>query len=614
MTKASWVVKSSDLTLAESLRLGLACPEAIAKLFVTRNITDASLAMSYLEPALEDLHDPLLMLGMSVCVKRIERAVQQGEEILIYGDYDVDGTTAIVLLKTAIERIANPKKPARVTYHVPHRLREGYGMQESRFILAAQAGVRLVISVDTGIRAFKVAAEAKALGLDLIVTDHHLPEGDAVPEALAVLNPAQRRCSYPNKHLCGAGVAFKLAHALLASHAKTDGEKRALHTRLLPSFLKLLAIATVADSVELTGENRAIVWLGLRELRNPVQAGLQALMQVAKLPLHRAPTATEIAFRLAPRINAAGRMDVASDVVELFLTRDPVRATELAEKLDVLNTERRAAEIAALDAIELQLLTLKGQSGGYEAECIVLDDPEWHRGVLGILASRVVDRTGRPALIMTSDSGESHGSGRSITGFHLLDALTAVHGPIDGDADSGVFHRFGGHAHAVGFSLPTLQTSRLRERMQTYSRSALSADMLKPVVTCDLEVSHDEVNLELCRWLARCAPFGMGNPEPLFLGRGFVLNVPPRIVKDRHVHLSFATHNHDEPLCAMGWSRSGMVSWPERCTLLNLKEGSVVDAVFRLCEKTDPRYPGIELTLVDIASAASLRNTPVPVA
>ena len=267
MTKASWVVKSSDLTLAESLRLGLACPEAIAKLFVTRNITDASLAMSYLEPALEDLHDPLLMLGMSVCVKRIERAVQQGEEILIYGDYDVDGTTAIVLLKTAIERIANPKKPARVTYHVPHRLREGYGMQESRFILAAQAGVRLVISVDTGIRAFKVAAEAKALGLDLIVTDHHLPEGDAVPEALAVLNPAQRRCSYPNKHLCGAGVAFKLAHALLASHAKTDGEKRALHTRLLPSFLKLLAIATVAaiplanthGTLEVTAMNGAVI-------------------------------------------------------------------------------------------------------------------------------------------------------------------------------------------------------------------------------------------------------------------------------------------------------------------------------------------------------------------
>ena len=310
--------------------------------------------------------DPMLMLGMDLAVARIQRAVRSGEPILIYGDYDVDGTTATVLLKTAIERIAPKDKPAIVTYHVPHRLREGYGMQTGVLGQAAAAGIRLVISVDTGIRAFAAAEEAKALGMDLIVTDHHLPD-DAIgiPEAVAVLNPAQANCPYPFKSLCGAAVAFKLAHALLLrarrNHDDPEAQRLRLKRGLIPSFLKLVAIATIADSVPLEGENRVIAALGLRELRNPVQPGLRALMQVAQIPINRAPTATEVGFRLAPRINAAGRMDIASDVVELFLTKDPARATELAEKLNRLNDERRATEAKALEAIEAQLETLSDE-------------------------------------------------------------------------------------------------------------------------------------------------------------------------------------------------------------------------------------------------------------
>ena len=573
------------------------CPPAIARLLATRDIADAS---RFLQPTLDDLHDPALMRGMAAAVDRIQRAVAAAEPILIYGDYDVDGTTATVLLKTAIERIAPADRPAAVSYHVPHRLREGYGIQNGRLAQAAADGVRLVISVDTGIRAFAAATEAKALGLDLIVTDHHLPDGvEGVPEAIAVINPAQDACPYPNKHLCGAGVAFKLAHALLAAHAVTEAQQSRLRKVLLPSFLKLVAIATIADSVELTGENRVIVWLGLRELANPIQPGLRALMQVARIKLDEPPSAREVGFGLAPRINAAGRMDVASDVVELFLTRDPQRAQALADKLDGLNQDRRATEAAALEAIEQQLLPLRDTAGRYAAECLVLHHPEWHRGVLGILASRVVDRTGRPALVITTQDGNAHGSGRSVGGFHLLDALTAVHNPE-------LFSRFGGHAHAVGFTLPEQSLPELRTRMSAHSSRHLTPESLTASIHIDLELTIPELTLALARWVERLQPFGMGHPEPVFLTRGLVLSGPPRVIKDAHICLPLLAG-----ISAMGWSRSGTPSWTDRLGIMELKAGSSVDAVYRLRENKHQQYGGLELELEDLAiSEAPLHAVP----
>ncbi len=593
MSNTNWLLPGQHPAAAAAIQTELGCPDPIARLLAARGVTDPH---RFLAPTLDDLHDPLLMLGMSAAVARIQRAVKSGEPILIYGDYDVDGTTATVLLKTAIERIATPAKPAQVTFHVPHRLREGYGIQNVRLAEAAEAGVRLVISVDTGIRAFSAATEAKALGIDLIVTDHHLPDGvEGVPEAVAVVNPAQHGCPYPNKSLCGAGVAFKLAHALLAANAITETQQQRLRKVIVPSFLKLVAIATIADSVDLTGENRAIVWLGLRELANPVQPGLRALMQVAKLALDKAPTASEVGFRLAPRINAAGRMDIASDVVDLFLTRDPEHANMLAEKLDALNQDRRAAEAAALDAIELQLLSLRSAAGDYPAECIVLDHPEWHRGVIGILASRVVERTFRPALVLTSEEGQSHGSGRSIDGFHLLDALTAVHGA----GNNALFTRFGGHAHAVGFSLPTDRLAELRERMRLRSSTLLIGATLVPRLRCDLELDAAEITLDMLRWLDRCAPFGMGNPEPVLVSCGLRLSAPPRIIKEKHVCLSVDVGS-GKPLNAMGWSRNGQRSWAERSADEGLAAGSIVNLAYRLRENQHPMYGGLELELVDL--------------
>ncbi len=599
-----WVVAAATAD-ASVLAGHLQCPAPVASLLATRGIASAEAARRFFAPQLSDLHDPGLMLGIAAAVARIQRAVTRGEHILIYGDYDVDGTTATVLLKAAIERIAPAGRVRPVEYHVPHRLREGYGMQDERLTQAAAAGVSLVISVDTGIRAFAAARQAHSLGLDLIVTDHHLPDGaQGVPEAVAVINPAQPGCPYPDKNLCGAAVAFKLAHALLAAHAKhspqAEAQKHRLQAVLLPSFLKLVALATIADSVPLTGENRTIACLGLAALQNPVQPGLRALMQVAELPPDRAPTAHEVGFRLAPRINAAGRMDVASDVVELLLTRDPKRAAELAQKLDSLNQARRATEAAALEAIDLQLLTL-----GAAAECLVLDHPSWHRGVLGILAARVVERTGRPALVLTSDADGAYGSGRSVDGFHLLDALTAVHAPAI-ESEQALFSRFGGHAHAVGFSLPADRVVHLRERMRHYSASRLNLEMLTPQLAIDLELSPDDLTAELFTWVERCAPFGIGNPEPLFLIRKLTLEAPPRIIKERHVCLTLAHSIDAKPLSAMGWSRSPQSRtppWNQRVE--TLQAGSQIDVVCRLRHNRHPQYGGFELELADLRLAGS---------
>ncbi|GGA56960.1 single-stranded-DNA-specific exonuclease RecJ [Edaphobacter acidisoli] len=588
-----WSLKTEDPAQVEQLATVLACPLTIAHLLIQRGLADPAAAHTYLNPSIDDLHDPMLMLGMSAAVERIQRAVAASEPILIYGDYDVDGTTATVLLKTAIERIAPKDKPTQVRYHVPHRLREGYGMQTTVLGDAAESGIRLVISVDTGIRAFAAAREARSLGLDLIVTDHHLPdEAVGIPDALAVINPMQANCPYPFKHLCGAAVAFKLSHAILAAAAQTDEQRSKLKQALIPSFLKLVAIATIADSVPLEGENRVIAALGLRELRNPVQPGLRALMQVAQVPTDRSPSATEVAFRIAPRINAAGRMDVASDVVELFLTRDPAHAAALAEKLHRLNDDRRAIEQQALDAIDVRLEALRSL-GELTPACLVLDSTDWHRGVLGILASRVVERTSRPALVLTHEDGQAHGSGRSIPGFHLLDAITAA------DNTGPLFTRFGGHAHAVGFSLPSDRVELLRTRLESYGLPLSSEVTSATAIECDAELTLTELTYELTNWLERCGPYGIGNREPIFITRNATLAAPARIIKDKHICLDLAQPNGGPRLSALGWSRS--TDWLARCA--ELTKDSRIDLAYRLRAKNNPQYPGLELELIDLRLA-----------
>jgi single-stranded-DNA-specific exonuclease len=571
-----WIFPDIDARGAAALAQSTKLPQLIADLLWTRGVYDAAAAEQFLNPTFDQLLDPYTMLGMDRAVTRIQQAAAAREPILIYGDYDVDGTTAVVLLKTAIEMLGGV-----VRFHVPHRLREGYGMQREILEIAAREGVRLVISVDTGIRAFAAAEAAETLGLDLIVTDHHLPEASlGLPRALAVLNPNQAICGYACKHLCGAGVAFKLSQALLEAH-----DRERARTKILPSFLKLLAIATIADAVPLLGENRVIVALGLEELRRPVHAGLRALMQVAQLdPAKRKLTPVDVGFRLAPRINAAGRMDVASEVVELFTTKDADRAQQIAEKLEQLNQDRRAAEAAMLT----QILARMDEPQFQQCRCVVIDGDGWHRGIIGILASRIVDQTGKPAIVIAHEDGEAYGSGRSIAGFHLLNAIETCHD---------LFTRFGGHSHAVGFSLPSARVDQLRTRLDAYAASNIAEDDLGSPLPCHSELALEEVTRELHGWLKKLEPCGMDNEEPIFITRNVRMAAPPRVMKERHISLLVAAHSSGSQIRALGWN------WAERIQAMQLIEGAYINLAYRVRENEHPDFGGLELEIAGIQLA-----------
>ena len=598
--------------------------DALARLLVVRGITQAADAERYLAPSLSHLHSPQLMTGMKEAVDRLAAAIERKERILIYGDYDVDGTTAIVILKTAIELCGGT-----ADFHVPHRIREGYGMKDDVIERAAESSVRLIISVDTGIRAFAAADTAARLGVDLIVTDHHLPGHDGVPKALAVLNPNQPGCDYPCKSLCGAGVAFKLAQALM--ERKLD---RPDQSRLLMSFMKVVAIATVADAVPLVDENRVFAKLGLDALRAPVNVGLRALLEVAQLGAGRPLTSGEVAFRIAPRLNAAGRMDVARDVIELFSVKDAARARELALRLDKLNGDRQEEERRILTEIQTRL---DQDPGLHDSYCMVVDGDGWHRGVIGITATRVVERYGRPTLIVSRDGDEAHGSGRSIRAFHLLDAIESC---------SSLLTRYGGHSHAVGFSLPSSKVEELRRQLDTYARAHLTLADFEPVLDVDAEIALDHVTPQLLEALRQLEPFGQGNPEPIFSARNVRLMGPVRVVKDKHAKLKLAAalpSMDDEalsdaailatPRChpdaaavrrndvraATGnghskndWRRSityDALAWhmAERFSNEKLVAGDTLGIAFRVGHNDHPEFGGLELTVCDFRPASRIK-------
>lgn len=553
----------------------------VARLLLLRGITTPEAAAAFLSPSLDQLHSPLLMTGMSAAVERLEAAIERKEGILVYGDYDVDGTTAVVILKAAIELCGGS-----ADFHVPHRIREGYDLRGDVIERAAAAGIRLIISVDSGTRAFAAAESARRSGVDLIITDHHLPGPDGLPHAYAVVNPNQPGCEYPCKSLCGAGIAFKFAQALLARRLAHRDQ-----TPLLLSFAKIAAIATIADSVPLHGENRVIASLGLNALRTAVNPGLKALLELARLD-GRPLTSEEVAFRIAPRINAAGRMDIAADVIDLFTLKDSVRAREIAERLDKLNSERQEEERRIVIAIEQRLAEEAPLRDSY---CMVIDGEGWHRGVIGITATRVVERYGRPAIVISRDGDEAHGSGRSIAVFHLLNALESC---------GSLFTRYGGHSHAVGFSLPSSRVAELRAHLDGYARSRLTLADFEPVLKIDTELTLDSITPELFAALQKLEPFGAGNHEPVFGARATRLTAPFKVLKEKHVRMKLASGQNT---VSNNWRRSltyNAMGWrlAERAQQEKLLPGDLLDVAFNLGYNDHPDFGGLELSLRDFKS------------
>ena len=555
----------------------------LARLLVRRGLTDPESAARFLTPSLEHLHLPEEMTGLRAAVDRLDAAIERKELMLIYGDYDVDGTMAIIILKTAIELCGGA-----ADFHVPHRIREGYDMRDDVIERAATAGIRLIISVDMGIRAFAPAETAHRLGVDLIVTDHHLPGPDGVPRAHAVVNPNQAGCSYPYKQLCGAGVAFKVAQALVQRRLPEKDQKK-----LLLSFMKVVAIATIADAVPLTGENRVFAKLGLEALRHAVNPGLKALLNEAQISTNRPPNSAEVAFRIAPRINAAGRMDIARDVIDLFSVKDETRARELAAKLNQLNIDRQEEERGILRAIEERIA---GDPALCEAYCIVVDGEGWHRGVIGIAATRVVERYHRPAIVISSNGEEAHGSGRSIRPFHLLEAI---------EASNTLFTRYGGHSHACGFSMPSANVVQLRTELDAFARNRLTTADFEPTLQVEAELHLSEVTPVLYQMLSLLEPYGTGNHEPAFTARNVRLLAPPKILKDKHIKLKFKadengskdrrTENRElrTVLNALGWNMA------DRLQESPLLAGDAIDIAFTIGHNDHPDFGGLELTLRD---------------
>jgi single-stranded-DNA-specific exonuclease len=617
----------------------------LARLLIRRGLTDADSAARFLAPSIAHLHAPEEMTGLRAAVDRIAAAIERKEPILIYGDYDVDGTMAVIILKTAIELCGGAAE-----FHVPHRIREGYDLRDDVIERAAAAGIRLIISVDMGIRAFAPAETAQRLGVDLIVTDHHLPGPDGVPKALAVVNPNQAGCEYPYKQLCGAGVAFKVAQGLM--QRRLDEKDQA---RMLRSFMKVVAIATIADAVPLTGENRVFAKLGLDELRRAVNPGLKALLEVAQISSKRPPTSTEVAFRIAPRINAAGRMDIARDVIDLFSVKDADRARLLAGKLDRLNAERQEEERRILRAVEERI---SGDPALCEAYCIVVDGEGWHRGVIGIAATRVVERYHRPALVISREGEEAFGSGRSIRPFHLLEAVESSHN---------LFTRFGGHSHACGFAMPSANVPQLRAELDAFARARLTPADLEPVLDVEAELHLDEITPTLFQLLRLLEPYGTGNHEPAFTACGVRLIAPPKILKDKHIKLKLKAGEDNSghefspgvagedpgkeelsavailatPSChpdgaaisraekagakgfqlraenrelrtvfdALGWNMA------ERLQQAPLLAGDAIDIAFTIGHNDHPDFGGLELTLRDFkVSGLSKQEMPVSIA
>lgn len=515
-------------SLAQSLRIGLPA----ARLLWGRGLCDSDSARRFLNPALEDLHAPADLRDMDKALERLWRAIRAGEKILIYGDYDVDGTTSVVILKRAIELAGGT-----AGFHVPDRLKDGYGMRSEVVEAAAADNIGLIISVDTGIRAADVVRRAAELGIDVIITDHHLPEAE-LPPAIAVLNPNRRDCAYPEKNLCGVGVAFKLVHGLLATMnwppAKFHG--------VMESFLKLVAIGTVADVTPLTGENRIIVKHGLRGLRTVKNPGLRALLDVAGFQGENIPSATQIAFRVAPRINAAGRMATANDVIELFLTRDAARARALAEQLQAFNTERQKAEAEIIQLI-LEECTRNPVEDCHAA--LVFWAQNWHKGVLGIVAARLVERFHRPAFVLSdnSEDGLATGSGRSIRRFHLLEALESM---------PELFVKFGGHMHAAGLTLASKDLDLFRERLNAYAAARLTPGDFIAQLEVDACIDLGEINGKTVSEIMLLGPFGCGNATPVFAAMNVEVAGPPAVWKEKHLRV--ALRQNGRTLWVKAWN------------------------------------------------------------
>jgi single-stranded-DNA-specific exonuclease len=515
VTPRIWQPRPCDDSLTADLARELGISVTTARLLCIRDLADPAAAKRFLSPALADLHDPFLLADMSAAVERILGAIARKERIAIHGDYDVDGVTSTVILRRALELLG-----ADVVHFIPERLRDGYGLQPAAIERLHGEGARLIISVDCGIRAAEAADHARALGVDLIITDHHEPD-TALPRATAVINPKRHDCRYPDKNLAGVGVALKVVQALCT---KAD------RLSWLPAFVKVAAIGTLADVVPLVGENRILAKLGLGMLsKGPHKVGLRALLEGCGLA-GKEIDSYHIGFVLAPRVNAAGRMSTPDIAARLLLASDEAMAAEARELAEQLNAENLRRQQEEAEIVTAARHTVETDLEVGSRTIIVVAGHGWHRGVIGIVASKLVDHFHRPAIVLSIDGDVAHGSCRSIPSFNMLAALESC---------AELMIKFGGHKQAAGLTIEAARIRELRARVNDFADERLGPDDLRPRLWIDGALTFRSLDAQVASELTMLAPYGAGNPCPIFRTSRVEVIDGPRVLKDRHLKMAF---------------------------------------------------------------------------
>ena len=505
-----WVIKEKgDTAVVKQLSAALGISEALANLMVQRNITTPDEALAFFEPDLGYLHDPFLMKDMNIAVERISTAIKKNEKILVYGDYDVDGTTAVALMYSFLK-----EQYSNVEYYIPDRYKEGYGVSFLGIDFAFQTNCKIMITLDCGIKAVEKVKYARTKGIDVIVCDHHYP-GDEIPKALAVLDPKQPGCNYPYKELSGCGVGFKLVHAYSRVHGIPFSK--------IAGYLDMVAVSIASDIVPLTGENRILAYFGLKQLNESPRTGLREIIREAEIC--RALSIEDIVFKIGPRINAAGRMETGSKAVELLISNDTRLATGISKEINNFNIERRTVD-RSITTEAMRMISEDQRT--VNAKTTVLFNPSWKKGVIGIVASRLIETYYRPTVILTESNGFATGSARSVQGYDLYQAIEAC---------SDLLESFGGHMFAAGLTLKKENIRPFMDRFEQFVNSTITEEQLVPRIFVDSELSFSEINEDFFRFLSKFQPFGPENMSPVFVSRNVYDTGAGRMVGSSGEHL-----------------------------------------------------------------------------
>jgi single-stranded-DNA-specific exonuclease len=564
-----WNIRQADPARVAALQAELNIHPILCEILINRGIGNFHQAKGFFLPQLEDLHSPWLMKDMEKAVSRITTAFEKQEKVLIYGDYDADGTTAVACMVQFLRKIYAPDL---IDYYIPHRYREGYGISAAGIDLAKDNGFTLIISLDCGIRSAELIGYAKTLGIDFIVCDHHLPD-DQLPPAVAILDPKQQDCTYPYKDLCGCGVGFKLITAL-AQRLNLPADEPC-------QYLDLVATAIAADIVPMDGENRTLAYYGLRKINESPNNGIKAMIRMSGLvkPL----TMNTLVFMIAPRINAAGRMDDARKVVELFTTADQEEAQAFAGLLHSANVERKTTDLN-ITGEALALLEKDVDQPGRKT--IVLYQEHWHKGVIGIVASRLTEKYSRPTVVLTRNGELVSGSARSFSGFNLYDAIHACREHLVG---------YGGHPAAAGLTLLPDQVEAFTHKFEEVVAATIEPNALIPGLTIDAELPFTIIQPAFFQALDEMEPFGPGNAQPVFVARHVMDRGYSRVVKDQHIRFSVY---QDGIMCnGIGYNLAGKFHL--------LDSGHPVDLVFTLEENEWNGRKNLQLKVIDLDLSSS---------